>query len=90
MTSDTTDLAYTTPATATNANLTLDMTAVIAIASGVAVWFGATSPTAASKAASSTANPAFTNYLTTQIQSTTSAAAGDTATVTLTLQYQEN
>ena len=90
MTSDTTDLAYTTPSTTTNANLTLDMTTAIAITSGVAVWFGATSPTAASKAATSTANPAYTNYLTTQMQSTGSAAAGDTATITLTLRYLEN
>jgi len=89
MTSDTTDLAYATPSTTTNASLTTDMTAVTAIASGVAVWFGATSPTAAGKAASTTANPAYTNYLTTQLQ-TSGAAAGDTATVTLTLQYQEN
>lgn len=90
MTSDTDDLAYATPSTATNANLTTTMTTAIAIASGVAVWFGATSPTAASKAASSTANPAYTNYLTTQLQTTGSAGAGDTATVTLTLEYQEN
>lgn len=90
MTSDSTDLAYATPSTSANANLTTDMTSVIAIGSGVAVWFGATSPTAASKAASTTANPAFTNYLTTQLVTTGSAAAGDTATVTLTLRYDEN
>jgi hypothetical protein len=90
MTSDTTDLAYATPSTTANANLTVDMTSAIAIGSGVAVWFGATSPTAASKAASTTANPAYTNYLTTQLQTTGSAAAGDTANITLTLQYQEN
>lgn len=90
MTSDTTDLAYATPATTANANLTTDMTAAIAIASGIAVWFGATSPTAASKAASMTTNPCYTNYLTTQLQTTGSAAAGDTATITLTLQYNEN
>lgn len=90
MTSDSTDLAYTTPSTTANANLTTDMTSVIAIGSGIAVWFGATSPTAASKAASTTANPAYTNYLTTQLQTTGSAAPGDTATATLTLQYNEN
>ena len=90
MTSDTTDLAYATPSTTTNANLTTDMTSVIAIGSGVAVWFGATSPTAAGKAATMTTNPCYTNYLTTQLQTTGSAGAGDTATVTLTLEYQEN
>ena len=90
MTSDTTDLAYATPSTTTNANLTNDMTTVIAIGSGVAVWFGATSPTAAGKAASMTTNPCWTNYLTTQLQTTSGAAAGDTITATLTLQYNEN
>lgn len=82
-------LLYTTPSTTANANLTTNMTSVTAIASGVAVCFGATGPEATGKAASTTANPAYTNYLTTQLQ-TSGAAAGDTATVTLTLQYQEN
>lgn len=83
-------LLYTTPAAAANATLTTDMTAVTAIASGVAVCFGATGPEATGKATSMTTNPCYTNYLTTQLQTTVSAAAGDTATVTLTLQYQEN
>jgi hypothetical protein len=82
-------LLYTTPSATTNANLTNNMTSAISIASGVAVFFGATGPYATGKAASSTANPAYTNYLTTQLQ-TSGAAAGDCATVTLTLQYQEN
>ncbi len=90
MTADGDRLAYTTPSTTANALLTLDATAVIAIGSGKAVWFGVTSPTTAGKAASSTANPAYTNYLTTQLQTTGSAGAGDTATVTLTLRYDEN
>lgn len=90
MTTDSTDIAYRTPATTANAALSVDMTSAIAIGSGVAVWFGATSPTAASKAASTTANPAYTNYLATQLETTGSAAAGDTATVTLTLRYDEN
>ncbi len=83
-------LLYTTPVTTANANLTNDMTSVIAIGSGVAVFFGATGPYATGKAASTTANPAYTNYLATQLQTAGSAAAGDTATVTLTLQYLEN
>lgn len=88
MTIDADKLAYTTPSASTNANLTVDMTSVIAIGSGVAVWFGETSPTA-TKTASETVNPCWTNYLTTQLQ-TSGAAAGDTAQVTLTLQYDEN
>ena len=89
-TSDGTRLLYTTPATTANANLTTDMTGVIAITSGVAVAFGATGPYATGKGASTTSNPAYTNYLTTQLQTTGSAGAGDTATVTLTLRYDEN
>ena len=90
MTADGDRLAYATPSTTTNANLTYDATAVTAIGSGKAVWFGATGPANSGKAASTTSNPAYTNYLTTQLQTTGSAAAGDTATVTLTLQYDEN
>ncbi len=82
-------LLYTTPSTTANASLTTNMTTAISIASGVAVCFGATGPEATGKASSTTANPAYTNYLTTQLQ-TSGASAGDTATVTLTLQYQEN
>lgn len=83
-------LLYTTPSASANANLTTDMTSAIAIGSGVAVFFGATGPEATGKAASMTTNPCYTNYLTTQLQTTGSAAPGDTATVTLTLQYNEN
>lgn len=83
-------LLYTTPSASANANLTNDMTSAIAIGSGVAVFFGATGPEATGKASSMTTNPCYTNYLTTQLQTSASAAAGDTATVTLTLQYNEN
>ena len=83
-------LLYTTPSATANANLSTDMTAVVAITSGVAVFFGATGPYATGKASSTTSNPAYTNYLTTQLQTASNAAAGDTATVTLTLRYQEN
>lgn len=84
-------LAYTTPAVATNAALTRDDTAVQAIGSGAVVWFSGTGPdTANTKAASTNANPGYTNYLTTQLQTTGAAAAGDTATATMTLQYDEN
>lgn len=90
MTADGDNETYRTPVATANAGLSVDMTSVIAIGSGSAVWFGATGPEAAGKAASTTANPAYTNWLATQLQTTGSAAAGDTATVTLTLQYNEN
>jgi hypothetical protein len=83
-------LTYTTPSTTANSNLTTDMTSAIAIGSGVAVYFGATGPEASGKATTMATNPCYTNYLTTQLQTTSSAAAGDTAQVTLSLQYQEN
>ncbi len=88
--SDATRWLYTTPLTSADSNLTTDMTSAIAIGSGIAVWFGATGPEATGKAASMVTNPCYTNFLTTQLQTTSSAAAGDTANVTLTLQYDEN
>ena len=91
-TSTATALVYATPATSTLAALTTDMTTAIAIGSGVAVQFTATGPenSASASAASLATNPCYTNYLATQLQTTSSAAAGDTVQVTMTLQYQEN
>jgi hypothetical protein len=83
-------LTYATPSTTTNASLSVDMTTAIAIGSGTAVFFGPTSANTAGKATSTTSNPAYTNYLTTQLQTTGSAAGGDTTTATITLQYAEN
>ena len=81
---------YTTPSTTTNASLTTDMTSAISIGSGATVLFTATSPATASPASSCSTNPCFTQYLTTQLQTTSSAAAGATATATFTLQYDES
>lgn len=82
----------TTPSAATDTALTTDMTTAVAIGSGVAVWFGATGPEAANKAATVAHGGVdqYTNWLTTQLQTTTSAVPGDTAQVTLELEYQEN
>lgn len=83
-------LLYTTPSATTNAALTTNMTSAIAIGSGVAVFWGITGPEATGKAATKNSGAdVYTNYLTTQLQ-VSGAAAGDTATVTLTLQYAEN
>ena len=90
MTADSDRWLYVTPSTAADSNLTVDMTSAISIGSGVAVFFGATGPEATGKAASLTTNPCYTNFLTTQLQTTTSAVPGDTTQVTLTLQYDEN
>jgi hypothetical protein len=83
-------ILYTTPSATANSNLTVDMTTAISIGSGTTVCFGATGPEATGKATSMATNPCYTVYLTTQLQTSGSAAAGDTATVTLTLQYNEN
>lgn len=79
---------YAQPLTTANAALSTDMTAITAIASGAAVNFATTGPDGTAAATLSAAG--FTQYLATQLQTTVSAVAGDTATVTLTLQYNEN
>lgn len=83
-------LLYTTPSITSNVNLTTNMTSPVAISTGVSVCFGPTGPEATGKAASMTTNPCYTNYLTTQLETTLLVVAGDTAIVTLTLEYQEN
>lgn len=88
--SDGTRYLYVTPSTTADTNLTTDMTTAIAIGSGVGVFFGATGPEATGKASSMATNPCYTNFLTTQLQVGGSAAAGDIASQTLTLQYNEN
>lgn len=81
--------SYTTPSTTANSNLTTDMTSAISIGSGLGVNFSTTGPYAASPTSTLSA-AGYTQYLVTQLQTTGSAAAGDTAQVTMTLQYQEN
>lgn len=89
--SDATRWLYVTPSAVADVNLSVDMTSVIAIGSGVAVWFGPTGPEATGKAENqNTGANQYTNFLTTQLQTAAGAAAGDTAQVTLTLQYNEN
>lgn len=81
---------YATPATTTLAGTT-DYTSITAIGAGAAVLFSTDgNPFTATPAASQTANPTATQYLISQLQTSGSAAAGDTASVTLTLQYNEN
>jgi hypothetical protein len=80
---------YTTPATAANAALSTNMTSPIAIGSGLSVNFSTTGPQDGSPT-STLAAAGYTQYLPTQLQTTTSAAPGATATVTLSLQWNEN
>lgn len=80
---------YATPAVTANAALTTNFTSVVAIGSGIAVNFSTVGPEGASPTATLSA-AGYTQYLISQLQTTVSAAAGDTATVTSTLQYDEN
>lgn len=79
---------YATPVTTAMGGST-NMTTVIAIASGATVLFATSGPENASPTTSIVA-AGYSQYLASQLQTTGSAAAGDTATVTLTLQYNEN
>jgi hypothetical protein len=80
---------YTTPATSTNVALTVNMTSAISIGSGQSVLFSTTGPYASSPASTLT-TAGYTQYLATQLQTTVAALPGDTSTITLTLQYNEN
>ena len=74
-----------------DAGLTTNMTTAIAIGSGVAVWFGITGPQTNNKAATVPGTSTqYTNWLTTQLSVGPTAASGDTAQVTIELEYQEN
>ena len=81
---------YTTPAASVNSALTYDLTATGSITTGYAVKFGASGPEATGKAASSSANPTYSEYLVTQLQTSAAASAGDTATVTFQIKWDEN
>lgn len=80
---------YATPSATTNAALTTDMTSAIAIGSGATVLFSTVGPEGASPTSTLSA-AGYTQFLATQLQTTTAASPGNTATVTLTLKYSEN
>jgi len=80
---------YATPATSANAALTTDSSSGgVAVGSGAAVLFGVTGPNNAASASISAAGQS--QYFPTQLQTASTAAAGDTATLYIALQYQEN
>lgn len=80
---------YAAPATSALGGSPTDYTSIVAIGSGATVNFATSGPENASPTATLSA-AGFTQYLITQLQTSGSAAAGDTATVTGTLQYDEN
>lgn len=79
---------YTTPSTSALSSST-DMTSTTPVASGASVLLGSTGPNDPSPSASKTST-CYTQYLNTQVQTTAAANAGDSGTVTLTVQYNEN
>lgn len=79
---------YTTPATTALSDST-DITATSAIADGMSVDLSTTGPNGTSHASSQTSE-CYTQYIITQVQTTSAAAAGDSGTATLTVQYNEN
>lgn len=79
---------YTTPATTAMTGST-DITSPISIESGMNVDLSTSGPNGTSHASSQTTT-CYTQYLITQVQTTNSAAAGDSGTATLTVQYNEN
>jgi hypothetical protein len=80
---------YATPSTTTNAALTTDFSSTVVIGSGITVNFSTTGPQDASPTSRLTAT-GYTSYLCTQLQTTSSSAAGDSPSITSTLQYLES
>lgn len=79
---------YTTPSTSALASAT-DITSTTAIGSGASVLLSTSGPNGANPASSQTSQ-CYTQYIVTQVQTTASANAGDSGSVTLTIQYNEN
>lgn len=79
---------YETPVT-TAMTGSSDMTSTTPSSSGASVLLGTSGPNDTSPSASQTTS-CYTQYLVTQVQTTSAAAAGDSGQVTLTVQYSEN
>ena len=78
---------YATPATTALASST-DITSTTSIGSGASVLLSTTGPNGSTSA--SQTSTCYTQYIVTQVQTTSAANAGDSGTVTLTVQYNEN
>lgn len=78
---------YAKPATTALASST-DITSTTAIGSGASVLLSTTGPNGSTSA--SQTSTCYTQYIVTQVQTTSAANAGDSGTVTLTVQYNEN
>ena len=79
---------YTTPSTSAMTGAT-DITATSAISDGMPVDLSTTGPNGTTHASSQTSE-CYTQYIITQVQTTSSAIAGDSGVAVLTVQYNEN
>ena len=79
---------YETP-TASAMSGDTDITSTTAIGSGASVLLGTSGPNDTAPSASQTST-CYTQYIATQVQTAASANAGDSGSVTLTIQYNEN
>lgn len=81
---------YSTPVTGTlSSGLDVTLTGTIA-STGIAMNFGSGGPESATGTSWTTVATGYTQYFVTQLQTTTGASPGDTATVGITLQYDES
>lgn len=82
---------YTTPATSTDSGISspTDFTTAVAIGSGSAVSFSTVGPEGAGPTSTLSAT-GYTQFLAAQLQTTSSASPGDMASITETIQYDEN
>ena len=79
---------YETPSTSAMSGST-DITSTTTIGSGASVLLSTSGPNGTTTSSSATTT-CYTQYIVTQVQTTSSANAGDSGTVTLTVQYNEN
>ena len=80
---------YVTPSTLANAALTTNFTPSVVIGSGLPVLFSISDPSTAGPT-STLSVAGYTQYLASQLQTNSGAAAGNTSPITSTLQYYEN
>ena len=78
---------YAQPAQATNTALTTDFGTPVTVGSGLAVLLGGDPSTAAAATLSA---PGYTQYLVSQLQTTSSAAAGDMSSITGQISFDSN
>lgn len=81
---------YATPTQTTVAAFTYDMSSTGLISTGYSVKVGAGGPEASGKATSTTSNPAWSEYIGTQLQTTVAASAGDSVTNFFQFRWDEN